>query len=397
MNESTPWTEKYRPNKLSEIAGHEKAIEIVLSYVKNFKKGAKPPLLHGPTGNGKTSLAIALANEFDYELVEMNASDFRTKNSIKEKLGHASGQQSLLQKKGKIILIDEIDGVHGNSDRGGLPAIYEIIKESSYPVLITANDAWKPKLSLLRKKCKTIKLEPVGIREATKKLMEIAGLENLKIGKDVVAEIARRSEGDLRAALNDLQCVTNGVKDVKFEDLDSMGVRDREKEITQVLMAIFKSKDSKFIMDTLFSFGKNPEEIFNWLAENIPNEYEKPDEIAKAYDHLSRADVFSRRIMRTQSWGLLKYYNDHIALGVSSAKHEKYSKFTKYAPPSIIMKMGRSKIARATRDAIAAKIGAELHCSKKRAIEQFPYLAMISKDSELFRLEPEERKFLLSA
>jgi len=120
-----------------------------------------------------------------------------------------------------------------------------------------------------------------------------------------------------------------------------------------------------------------------WIAENIPNEYEKPEEIAAAYDKLSRADVFRGRIIHTQAWGLQAYSNELMTFGVANAKKEKYRKFTRYVPPKILQKMGASKSERSERDSIARLIGKKLHCSKRRSIEQFPYLSLILKKKQL--------------
>lgn len=380
--DATPWVERHKPQKTDEIVGQDNAVADVQAYVKNFKKGQKALLLHGPPGTGKTVLAYALAFELDYELLEMNASDLRTKATVSEKIGHAVRQQSLLQKKGKIVLIDEVDGIYGTADRGGLLAIYEIIKESNYPVILTANDIWGKKMGTLRSKCKSVALKKVGIRDQAKLLAEISGKEKIDSDKDALHELARRADGDVRAAINDLQSLSFFGK-ITMGSLSTLASRDRRNEIFQTLLAIFKSSNPEFVMKSFWSSDKSPEEIFQWLAENITNEYERPDEVASAFDALSRADVFTGRIVHNQAWRLQRYASELMALGVSSAKHEKYKKFTRYMPPSILMKMGRSKITRAMRDQVAEKVGEACHCSKKRAIEQFPYLSIILEGGDL--------------
>ena len=91
------WTEKYCPKKVSEIVGHGKPIEEMLDWARDFKKsGKRAVLLHGPTGNGKTCSVYAIAKELDYEVIETNASDFRTKDAIKQQIGHAARHSSLL-------------------------------------------------------------------------------------------------------------------------------------------------------------------------------------------------------------------------------------------------------------------------------------------------------------
>ena len=389
-----PWSEKYRPQKLKDIAGQDAAIQELLKWIKNFKKEkSRAVILHGPAGNGKTSLAQALANELNYELIQMNASDFRTENAVMEKVGHASLQHSLVGKRGKIILIDEVDGIQGTADRGGIGAIQKVIRATKYPVIITANDIWIGKLRYLRLGCKLIQMKKVDMRTVAKVLKEISEKEEIKVKDTLLHEIARRAEGDLRAAINDLQTLAHGK--ISEADLGVLGGREKEISIFETLLAIFKSKDPKLIQKAFYSSDKTPDEIFMWVAENIPNEYEKPEEIAAAYNMLSRADVFRGRIIHNQAWGLMVFTNELMTFGVAASKKEKYRKFARYMPPKILQKMGASKGERAARDEIANVIGGELHCSRKRAIEQFPYLSLILKHKKLeLPLDEEQERFL---
>ncbi|HIJ98416.1 TPA: replication factor C large subunit, partial [archaeon] len=308
-------------------------------------------------------------------------------------IGHAVSQQSLVQKKGKIVLIDEIDGIYGTSDRGGISALQKIIRTTNYPIILTANDIWIDKLRFLRLSCKLIQMRKVDLRTIVKRLKEIAETEGVKIKEAILHEIARRAEGDLRAAINDLQ--TLGMKKVDEKDLELISWREKEIPIFETLLAIFKSKDWRIIQKAFSSSDKTPDEILMWIAENIPNEYEKPEEIAAAYNMLSRADVFRGRIIHNQAWGLQAFSNELMTFGVAAAKKEKYRKFTRYVPPKILQKMGASKGERAARDEVAFLVGKKLHCSKKRTIEQFPYLSLILKKKSLdLPLDEEQIRFL---
>ncbi len=391
----SPLVEKYRPQKLKDIVGQDSAMQELLKWIKNFKKEKhRAIILHGPAGNGKTALATALANELSYELIQMNASDFRTEKAIMEKIGHAVTQQSLVQKRGKIILIDEIDGIYGTSDRGGISALQKIIRTTNYPVIFTANDMWIDKLRFLRLGCKLIQMKRVDLRTVAKRLSEIAESEEIKIKETILHEVARRAEGDLRAAINDLQTLSS-LKKITDDDLEIIPGREKEIPIFETLLAVFKSKDWKIISRAFSNSDKTPDEVFLWVAENITNEYEKPEEIAAAYDMLSRADVFRGRIFHNQAWGLQAFSNELMTLGVALAKKEKYRKFARYMPPKILQQMGASKGDRGTRDSIAKIIGAKLHCSKKQAVRQFPYLSLILKKKELdLPLDEEQFDFL---
>ena len=132
-----PFTIKYQPKKIGEIIGQDTAIKNLKNFVVNFKRQKKnAALLYVPSGVGKTISVHALANELNLEILEVNASDVRNAEQINSLVGSAVGQMSLFS-KGKIILVDEIDGLSGMKDRGGLLAITKLIEKSSFPMILT--------------------------------------------------------------------------------------------------------------------------------------------------------------------------------------------------------------------------------------------------------------------
>lgn len=69
-------------------------------------------LLHGPPGLGKTTLAHVVARATGYAVVEINASDERTGNTVINKISSAIQVQSCFdsEKRPNLVIIDEIDG-----------------------------------------------------------------------------------------------------------------------------------------------------------------------------------------------------------------------------------------------------------------------------------------------
>lgn len=81
------WTEKYRPKSLNEIVGNEKAIIELTKWANQWIEGKpnkKAVILSGKPGTGKTSSAIALANDFKWTMIELNTSDARNAIKIKK-------------------------------------------------------------------------------------------------------------------------------------------------------------------------------------------------------------------------------------------------------------------------------------------------------------------------
>ena len=371
------WTEKYAPQKVADVIGQKKAVDQFVIWLRSWKPGKKAALFHGSAGTGKTSLVEALGKERNLEVIEMNASDFRTASQIKEVIGQSMKQQSLF-KKGKIFFIDEIDGLAGREDRGGAGEIIKIIKESQYPIILTANNPWNTKLRSLRAYCQLIQFGKVFYWDMIKRLQYICEKEKIKCDKEIITQIARRSEGDLRSAINDLETLARDKKEITLKDLDSLGNREREMNIFDVLKIIFKTKTAMSAKLSIQNTDKDPEEIFLWIEQNIINEYEKSDEIAKAYEMLSRADLFMQRIKNRQEWKFEKYMIDLMTAGVALAKKEMYRKFSRYQYPDMMIFLGRSKVERKEDKEKLMKLSKQFHCSTKKIRKEFlPFLKLI--------------------
>ena len=152
-NDSLPWPEKHRPRKLDGLVRNREAISALKNWVESWISripGKRAALLIGPPGTGKTASVGALANYLDMELVEFNSSDKRNKDSIETLVWRAASQQTL-DGRHRLILLDEVDGLSGTSDRGGVGAILKVISDSVHPIVMTANDPNSPRLKDLMK------------------------------------------------------------------------------------------------------------------------------------------------------------------------------------------------------------------------------------------------------
>jgi replication factor C large subunit len=277
-------------------------------------------------------------------------------------------------------LFDEIDGLSGYEDRGGVGEMIKIIEESRYPIVLIANDPYDKKLQLLRKKVNLLQFRKLTVWDVMKKMESIISAEKIVVSRDYIHAIAKRCEGDLRAAINDLEIIASSVKPTA-EEVQTVGLREREVNVFDAMKNIFKSNS---VMSAKFSVGnvnKDPEEIFWWIENNIPNEYNSPEEIADAYDMLSRADIFRQRIRSRQNWKLLAYMIDLMTGGVSMSKKKVYNKFTMYQYPQNIIIMGRTKLNRTAAKEVLSRMTQELHISSRKIKwELMPYLKIMMKD-----------------
>lgn len=368
--------EKYKPKELENIYGQEKAIYDLNKYLTNFKKG-KAILLYGPYGSGKTSSVYVLAKKFNKEVLEINASDVRNKDAINSILGNATKQQSLFSfNKGKIILMDDIDGISGTKDRGGIVALIKLISESTFPILITCNNPFDQKFSSLRKKCNLVEFISIDYKYIFENLKLICKRENISYTEKDLNELSMKAGGDMRAALTDLQLLTsNG----KLDGSDLFGERKRTENISQALLKIFKTKNAKIASEAFNEVDEDIDKRMLWMEENLPKEY-KQEDLCKGLDCLSKADVFRGRIRRWQHWRFLIYANNLISSGIAIAKKEKYKKIIQYKPTSKILTMWIYKNKYLKRKTICDKIAEHCHTSSKRALKDiFPYIQYMIK------------------
>jgi len=389
--ESIPWCEKYRVSCFEDVKGQELAIDKVKSFLRGFP-GKKAVVLHGGPGTGKTSLAYAIASELDAEILELNASDLRNKDKINAIIRPASEQMSLF-KKSKVILVDEVDGISAR-DRGGLGALLLIIDGSSFPVIVTANDVWDRKFSGLRRKCELVQLKDVDYKIILEILEDVCVKEKCVVNKDVLTSIAIKARGDLRAGLNDLQVVaqTGEVEIVREDD-----GRNKEESIFSALQYVFKNANIDAKMLSVFdNVSMNIDEIFLWVEENIPLEY-KGEELAKAFDALSLADVFRGRIYRHQHWRFMVYEYFLLGSGIASSKKVNRGGWTNYKKPTRILKIWLQNQRAAKKKTICQKYAKYCHISTKTAMKEFMLIKILLKSPKIrldLKLGDEEVEFL---
>ncbi len=377
------WVEKYRPQSLDDLAGNPRTVGRLRAWVKEFKEGGakkKALLLHGPPGSGKTTAAYALARELAFDIVETNASDFRTKDRINKVVGAASKTGLLIpQMVGKIILVDEVDGIHGRSDFGGVSALKGVIKVTREPMILLANDPWSLPPDF-RNLCELIEFKRIDRRTILKVLKDIASKEGVVWEERALNIISSNANGDLRSAVNDLQSLGQGGR-ITMKDVSSLFMRDSELSIFMVLAQIFKTDSCDRAREAARESEEDPGTLLNWLTENIPLEYEDKGDLARAYNYLSRADVFLGRIRKRQDWKLLGYASDLMSCGVAVSKKKKYHKFVRYRYPQTFALLARSRARRNMEAAISSKVGRKVHVSKKVAAKEFiPLLRNLFRD-----------------
>jgi replication factor C large subunit len=398
-----PWIRKHSPKNAKDLIGQDSGMRQLRDFVLNFKKQKKRAmLLYGPTGTGKTAAVHALAKELDLELIELNASDFRNEAQISLVLGGAVNQQSLFF-RGKIILVDEVDGLAGREDRGGIGAITKLIDKTSFPMVLTANEPWDSKFGALRSRSILVQFDSLTYPATAAILKNVAAVEGIIADDLALKALARRSSGDARSAINDLQSLSEAKMELTEQSLQDLGERNRKESLPQALTLIFKTTQAAIARSALDNVDEDIDTSFLWVDENLPKEYTKSIDLALAYESLAKADVYRGRIRRWQHWGFLVYASALLTAGVAVAKIEKYHTSNSYTQTMRILKIWQANQKFQKRKAIAEKVAAQTHSSKKEVLKStMPYLKVIFKKdkkqaaliAQQFELDREEVDWL---
>ena len=380
MRNDLLWVEKYRPRKIDEVIGNEEAKAVFVEWLKSKRRKKRAALLYGPPGVGKTALTNAAANEFGFKIIEMNASDTRTEKAINKIAQPATSFTGLdtfvTTSKGNLLFLDEVDGVAGREDRGGIGAIVKIVKASRIPVIMAANDPDLKKIRPLKKVCVLIRFHHVRIPLIIETLRRICRMEQVEAEFEALERIAQNSKGDVRSAINDLQSLSQLGKVLTLQDTMVLKARNKNISMEESLRGFFSVKSLAEAKSLLRRSRVDYDYFLMSVSDNLPKRYRGLVELAEAYDLISRADTYRGRIGK-EHWHLLKYFYNLLAKS-AAVSPESYKPFELIAPPIRIITLFWTKGKRSMLEAICAKIALRCHVSRLTAKNDFiPYLKII--------------------
>ena len=364
------WSEKYRPNNLRDMIGNEEAKESIVNWLGKWMKGSKPVLLVGPPGIGKTTLATICAKQFGYDLIGLNASDIRNKQRIQEILGPVLGNASVLGKP--MIFVDEVDGIHGRADYGGVETLIDILKEPTVPIVLAANNDKSDKMKSIKKVTKTIQMRPIPPRLLRLYLEAILKKEGESLSLGTTVKLILQSRGDIRSMLNSAQALVTGFEPTMEKSFVTM-------DIEESVNTFFKAKSTEEARAILFSLRIDPREKIDAFYSSVISSPLAKEDMQKMLEIISEADMIYGKIMRTREWRLLKYL-DSILVGLfKEGTPVRYSQFN--LPWPIINRLRWD--GRAIKGIISI-LSKKMHVSRSDfATFYFPYVLFCMKNKTL--------------
>jgi replication factor C large subunit len=374
-----PWVVKYRPQQINDLVGNKTTISRITEWLQKWPKGIlrnqRALMLFGPPGVGKTIVVYTIASELGYDIFEINASVKRSKKAINELLKNSTKTGTLTSKRGRIVLIDELEGLSGKSDRGAASAIKNHVQETQVPIILITSDVSDSKIRPLQKLCTYIEFELITNEAIVEKLQIICTNESLRFEESALEILASNAHGDLRAAINDLQNLgETGLTITNKRVKDSLKTRDQTIDITNALDRIFYAETWNDAVYAANQTDAYPEELIRWISNNLTVVFPDLTQQEKGWRYLSRASIFNRRITLTQNWRLLPYSKELMCLSSSIIGGKPIPKHPKYQFPEWVRQMGFSRGLRQKRALVGQALSPIVHLSTEKAYQEYKIL-----------------------
>ncbi len=372
--------DKYTPFTLNGLVGNQFSIERLNKFGLDALSGriSKPVMIYGPSGTGKTCAARALAYANGFEVLELNSSDYRDAETIGKKVLPASQTRGLFNKR-VLILFDEIDELSSKFDSGAEHVIMQLINKSKQPIVFTANDYWNRKIAFLRNYVEKIEFKRIGKDELLAYLKNIREKEKRNASDEILEEIVKRSNGDVRSALNDLEIMF----DARPELIESLSMRDRKMEIFSVLDKIFLSSNFDIARYAAANTDLDMSMLINWIDENIPTRYLSKRGRRDSYRYLSKASSFYENASRSNYYGYMRYSSILLSAGVSVSNTGDISMMNRYSFPANIQYLSKVKKGKEAINNVASKLFGVLHSNRKDIVKgSLPLIYTMMKYAE---------------
>ncbi|CAG8553174.1 3683_t:CDS:10 [Acaulospora morrowiae] len=334
---SKSWVDKYRPKHYTDLSVNRDVLKWVNQWrfctfgKKNYHsevdgknkqqldKWDRPEkkilLLTGPPGYGKTTLAHVVARHCGYNVIEVNASDDRTGQVIKNKVTNSLESNTVDQKKKpSLVIIDEVDGVSGAGEENFIKLLIDLIdvekqpsldanstgkdittgkkqkqkvkKTLRRPIICICNDQYAPVLRPLRFYAKIVQLKKTQTVKLAKRLKRICEQEELLTEMSALIFLVELTEGDMRSCLNALQFIKENFKSVTKDSIIRSNTvkKDINKPLFEIWGEIFQLRDARMKSSgknhTLQNSGEHENDVNRYVSYlesilNINGEYEK--------------------------------------------------------------------------------------------------------------------------
>ena len=273
-NDSAIWTEKYRPKEFFEIVGQTDIIKRVEALTKTMNI---PHLLFaGPAGIGKSTLALVIVKElfkstWKDNYLELNASDERGINVVREKVKSFARTKSLGKVPFKVIFLDEADALTPEAQQ----ALRRTMENYSSGCRFILSCNYSSKIiDPIQSRCAIFRFRLLEKKDIEKVLQKIAKNENLTIPPEAIDIIYEGSEGDCRRSINLLQSTAAISPSINADLVSTMLANTKPKDIKVVLdyalAGDFENSREK-LLDVMLKESISGQEVIKAIQKEIWN------------------------------------------------------------------------------------------------------------------------------
>jgi DNA polymerase-3 subunit gamma/tau len=281
---------KYRPKNFEEVVG-QNHVKITLINEIQTDKIAHSYLFCGPRAVGKTTLARVFSKAINcldmekgkadpcskceiceeistgrsFDIIEIDAASHTGVDNVRENIIN-SARLAPSKCKYKVFIIDEVHML----SIFAFNALLKILEEPPANVIFILCTTEVHKIpDTIISRCQRFDFRRIGVSDVVKKLSYIVKKENIEIDREILEEIARRSEGYMRDAESLLgQIVAIGGKKISKEEADLVLPRSDMEEIIK-LINFLSIKDASKSVELINNLVDNGVDIKVFLKDLV--------------------------------------------------------------------------------------------------------------------------------
>ena len=267
-----PWIEKYRPMNLNEVVGNED----IVNQLRNIASQGNIPnlILAGPPGTGKTTSVMALAREllgsdFHKGVIELNASDERGIDTVRDRIKSFAAQQvHLPEGRHKVIILDEADAMTEQAQQALRVIISDFAATTRFA--LACNDSTKI-IEPIQSRCCLLRFSKLSEDHIRDRLMKVVSMENIEYEDRGIDALVDNSNGDMRIALNNLQSAFIGYGQITHENVYKIMDIPKPEALVKVMEDCENGKFRNALdkIDSLYNDGFGSLEILNMCSKVI--------------------------------------------------------------------------------------------------------------------------------
>jgi replication factor C small subunit len=274
------WAEKYRPKQLSDMVDQKTIVERLKSFVKS--KNVPHCIFAGPPGTGKTTAALCLARDLYGEgyrehLMELNASDERGINVVRETVKTFARSRSIGEIPFKILILDEADNMTSDAQQALRRTMERYTETCRF--IMCANYSGKI-IEPIQSRCAPFRFTFLPREEHDKYLEHIASNENVQLLPEGVEAIFEVCGGDLRKGINTLQAAASMNKPVDAKLVYSITGRASPADVQKMLTTAINGdflEARKQLRDMIQKYGVAGVDIIRQIHTEIFKAAEIPE------------------------------------------------------------------------------------------------------------------------